>query len=140
MIAPLENMVITSPYGWRTHPVTHDRSFHNGIDLRAKLGTSIRAPFSGFVRLTRSASGGNQLLLTHPGGLIAGFAHLSEIRAGLKDGDAVREGDVIAKTGSTGIGTGPHLHFTLSVKNESGDREFIDPSKVDWPHGISRAY
>jgi len=130
MKMPLDSMTITCPFGWRTHPVTHKRQFHNGIDLRAKVGTTVYAPFPGVVRFSHSDSGGNQLILTHPGGLRAGFAHLSRYAAGLQDGDPVVEGQKIAETGETGIGVGPHLHFTISAVNRTGDREFADPVRV----------
>lgn len=131
MTAPLERMVVTSPYGDRIHPITKARSHHNGVDLAARKGEPIVAPFNGKVSFTRSAAGGLQLLLTHPGGLCAGFAHMSGYRPGLAEGSTVQEGEVIGYTGSTGRVTGPHLHFTMSVRS-AGGRKFFNPLFVEW--------
>lgn len=131
MTAPLEQMKVTSPYGDRIHPVTKARSHHNGVDLAAQKGEPIAAPFDGKVTFLKSAAGGLQLLLTHSGGLCAGFAHLSGYRPGLAEGSAVREGEILGYTGATGRVTGPHLHFTMSVRN-AGGRKFFDPLLVEW--------
>jgi len=132
MTFPLANITVTSPFGWRVHPTKHTRSFHNGVDLRAGIGTPVMAPFSGRLSFSSSRAGGKQAFVTHPGGLVAGFAHLSSYADGLQDGDVVQEGKVIAATGDTGIGTGPHLHFSLSVRDSKGDRSFMNPMLVRW--------
>lgn len=132
MRSPLASLTVTSPFGIRIHPVTKVKSFHNGVDLRAPLGTEVCAPFAGRFTVTKSKAGGNQAFVTHSGGLVAGFAHLSGYASGLKDGDEVAEGQVIAYTGQSGVGTGPHLHFSLSVRDTSGSRQFFDPLVIDW--------
>lgn len=120
---------ISSPFGWRVHPKTGKKSFHNGIDIACPAGTPIIAPFDGVVALTRSSSGGIQLILTHEGGLRMGFAHLSGYADGIKPGVRAKAGQVIAYSGNTGRTTGPHLHFTTAVVNGDG-KEFFNPEMI----------
>jgi len=134
MTAPLTTMCVTCPFGWRIHPVTKERQFHSGVDLKAALGTPVRAPFDGVVALTSRAAGGHQLILTnHNAHLRAGFAHLSDYAKGIAPGSQVKEGEVIAYTGESGRVTGPHLHYTLSVIKGSG-KTFFDPEIVIYSH------
>jgi murein DD-endopeptidase MepM/ murein hydrolase activator NlpD len=126
MIWPIENInaPITSKFGNRTHPVTGVNKFHNGIDIGIPIGTNIYAPESGKVSGTLiNDVGGKQLLITHDNGIRTGYAHL-DYRF-VTDGQRVRQGQVIAKSGNTGATTGAHLHFTM--KDANGN--FLDPSK-----------
>jgi murein DD-endopeptidase MepM/ murein hydrolase activator NlpD len=103
---------ITSLYGYRPSPFTGIRQFHTGLDVGAPTGTPIKAAMSGRV----SAAGyddvsGNYVVITHHSGYRTLYAHMSVIRA--KAGNYVRTGDRIGDVGSTGLSTGPHLHFTV---------------------------
>jgi murein DD-endopeptidase MepM/ murein hydrolase activator NlpD len=121
MIFPIKD-TITSPFGMRTHPVDGGEKFHNGIDIRANVGTPIKAPDNGTVtQVYSNDAGGKQLIIKLDSGYTAGFAHLSEYS--VKAGDKVKAGQIVAKSGNTGNTTGAHLHFT--IKDKSGN--FIDP-------------
>jgi len=106
MILPLKKYRITSRYGMR------GVNFHNGIDLAAPVGTEIYSPADGVVSFViNNTLGGLQIGVKHNNGFTTGYAHLSETNR--KVGDAVRQGEVIAKVGNTGTSTGAHLHFTV---------------------------
>ncbi|MDY0200967.1 MAG: M23 family metallopeptidase [Tenuifilaceae bacterium] len=122
MITPLKGR-ISSKFGQRKHPISGKVSFHNGIDIAAKIGTPIVSPANGTVqRIWDHHSGGKSLSIITPGGLRFGFAHL--IKRLVRQGDAVEAGQIIAQVGTTGASTGPHLHFTVSKQGQ-----FIDPLK-----------
>ena len=109
-------LVVTSPYGWRKHPVTGVRSFHNGVDLRANF-EPVYAMLPGEVVSTGYESkGGNYITLRH-GSIHVSYCHLSFI--GVKKGSSVFPGQAIGITGNSGTSTtGPHLH--LGAKNDEG--------------------
>jgi murein DD-endopeptidase MepM/ murein hydrolase activator NlpD len=103
---------ITSPYGYRPSPFTRARQFHTGIDIGAPHGTPIRAGMAGRVSSVGfDGVSGNYVVITHHSGYRTLYAHLSVIRT--KVGAYVRGGDTIGDVGSTGLSTGPHLHFTV---------------------------
>jgi len=104
--------VITSPYGYRANPFGGARQFHNGIDIAVPLGTPIRAAMTG--RVTTAGydrSYGNYVVISHHSGYRTLYAHLNVIRT--RPGAYVVTGEVIGDAGSTGMSTGPHLHFTV---------------------------
>lgn len=112
-VMPVQGKV-TSGFGYRIHPITGNRSFHTGIDLAAAEGTPIAAAYSGTVQETGFTSGrGNYILLSHGENLQTMYCHLSEIQ--VREGDAVDAGGTIGLVGTTGMSTGPHLHFELRV-------------------------
>jgi murein DD-endopeptidase MepM/ murein hydrolase activator NlpD len=105
---------ITSPYGWRRWPFGEGnvRHFHSGMDIGASWGTPVRAAMSGRV----SAAGwdnvlGNYIVVSHHSGYRTMYGHLSAIK--VKSGAYVAAGERIGDVGSTGLSTGPHLHFTV---------------------------
>jgi len=116
---------VTSPYGYRTHPIYGDRRLHSGTDLGAPEGMPVLAAHSGYVKYAGESSGyGNLIILEYADGKYQSYyAHLSEIL--VKEGDAIRPRQVIGKVGSTGGVTGPHLHFELRRK-EGDDFGAID--------------
>lgn len=104
--------LITSGFGWRTHPILNRRVFHNGIDLDSPHGSPVRAAGDGRVILAQSWSGfGNTVVIQHGGDVTSIYGHLS--RFGTSVGADVREGNVIGYVGCTGLCTGPHLHFEV---------------------------
>lgn len=110
-ITPL-NGNITSSFGYRNHPVSGKKSFHYGVDIGGSVGDKIAAFSSGTVELTGyNATYGNYLFLRHKDGIITFYGHCSKIL--VEKGQLVRMGDYIAKVGSTGLSTGPHLHFEI---------------------------
>jgi len=105
---------LTSGFGFRTHPVFGGRRFHNGIDIGAKHGSSVFAADSGVVLISEYSSGyGNYIVLSHGNGVTTLYAHLSS--RSVSAGATVSKGQVIGLIGSTGVSTGPHLHFEVSV-------------------------
>lgn len=101
---------LSSPFGYRIHPITGTRRLHAGIDISAGYGASIRAAGNGVVILAEWFGGyGNAIVVDHGGGLTTLYAHQSALNVSV--GSAVTAGDVIGYVGSTGFSTGPHLHF-----------------------------
>ena len=104
---------ISSPFGYRTHPILGYSKFHSGIDIPAPSGTPIVAAKSGTVILSRLMSGyGNVIMIDH-GDTVTVYAHCSALNKSV--GDSVSAGDVVAFIGTTGLSTGPHLHFEVRV-------------------------
>ncbi|HEY9787024.1 MAG TPA: peptidoglycan DD-metalloendopeptidase family protein [Candidatus Obscuribacterales bacterium] len=113
MCMPLKAQV-TSPFGFRRHPIFGVRRFHTGIDLAGPNRSAIRAADSGSVLYTGWYGGyGKVVIVSHGNGLATLYAHLS--RSAVAVGDNVGKGDVIGYEGTTGFSTGPHLHFEVRV-------------------------
>ena len=106
-------VAITDSYGYRTHPVTGQKTtWHNGVDLAAGAGTAIYATKSGTVTTAlRSDIWGNYVVINHGDGFSSLYAHMQGLI--VKAGDYVKQGQTIGYVGSTGLSTGPHLHFTI---------------------------
>jgi murein DD-endopeptidase MepM/ murein hydrolase activator NlpD len=103
---------ISSPYGWRIHPIQKKRSFHAGIDIAAPKGTPILASKSGkIIYAGRRAGYGNLIIVSHADGYSTRYAHCSSIVA--KKGQQVKAGQLIGRVGATGMATGNHLHFEI---------------------------
>lgn len=101
---------ITSNFGWRVHPILRFGRMHRGIDFGARWGTPIVAAGDGqVVRAGWSGGYGQQVRIAHGGGLLTSYSHMSRIVA--PAGTPVRQGQLIGYVGSTGLSTGPHLHF-----------------------------
>ncbi|MBA8850143.1 murein DD-endopeptidase MepM/ murein hydrolase activator NlpD [Ochrobactrum intermedium] len=123
MPKPLPNGRLNDGFGWRVHPVLHVRKHHNGVDYDAPIGSPIVAAGDGVVELISYQKGyGKYVRIRHQGGYSTTYAHLSSARRGLKPGEHVKQGDVIAYVGSTGYSTGPHLYYELKV----GD-QYVNP-------------
>lgn len=126
MHKPLPNGRLNDGFGWRVHPVLHVRKHHNGVDYDAPIGSPIVAAGDGTVELISSQKGyGKYVRIRHQGGYSTTYAHLSGEAKGLKIGQHVKQGEVIAYVGSTGYSTGPHLYYELKV----GDH-YVDPLKA----------
>jgi len=107
---------ISSPYGWRRHPVTRRNDFHTGLDIRAGRGSVIRAAREGRVAYAGwMGAYGKVVVVEHAGGQSTLYAHCSSIL--VRQGDRVSAGQNIARVGSTGRTTGPHLHFEIRNGN-----------------------
>lgn len=104
--------VITSPFGNRIHPVYGYVRFHSGVDIAAPFGSKIKASASGVVVESGYMSGyGNTVVISHGYGFRTLYAHCSALKASV--GQKVKKGEEIASVGSTGISTGPHLHYEV---------------------------
>jgi len=120
---PVEGARISSVYGYRIHPVLKTKKMHNGIDYAAPIGTLVKAPCDGIVKEAGySRSNGKFVVLKHDGGYESLYAHLSD-NSPSKVGSFVQCGSVIGKVGSTGMSTGPHLHFGVKKNGH-----FINPN------------
>lgn len=110
-LSPVEG-VITSYYGERENPILHKQENHNGLDIAVAEGTDVIAVKSGTVTEVRtSATYGKVLKYETNDGYTVMYAHLSAVL--VKKGDEIRQGQVVAKSGNTGLSTGPHLHYSL---------------------------
>jgi hypothetical protein len=122
--------VATSGFGWRLHPLLGNWLMHSGRDLAAAEGTPVVAALSGMVISSGLAGGyGLAIELEHANPRRHTlYGHLSELY--VKTGDRVRQGEVIGRVGSTGLSTGPHLHFELRLPGEGG-WVAVDPGDLD---------
>lgn len=115
---------ISSAFGYRVHPVTGEFGIHNGTDIAAAEGTSICAAFNGTVEeVGYTSARGNYIVLAHGGDTKTIYLHCSEIIA--QQGANIRGGEIIAKVGSTGRSTGPHLHFSIKVNGKYCNPEWL---------------
>ena len=111
---------ISSKYGYRIHPVYKTKKFHSGMDIAAPQGTPVYAAASGKVTMATTNGGyGQCVIINHGSGLTTLYGHNSRIL--VKNGQAVNKGDLIAYVGSTGVSTGPHLHFEVRVNGATKD-------------------
>lgn len=111
---------ITSPYGYRTHPIFGDQRLHTGIDIGAGYGAPVVAADSGTVAFAGVMSGyGNVIVIDHGGGLATTYNHLSAFYVG--SGQSVSRGSSVGAVGCTGYCTGPHLHFEVRVNGSPVD-------------------
>jgi murein DD-endopeptidase MepM/ murein hydrolase activator NlpD len=124
---PLRYVRISSKFDLkRFHPILHKLKAHLGIDYAAPVGTPVWAPANGKVVQAEMMRGsGNTIVLSHAGGIQTRYYHLSRFAKSLKVGKQVQQKEVIGYVGTTGLSTGPHLHFSV-VKNG----HFIDPAKL----------
>jgi murein DD-endopeptidase MepM/ murein hydrolase activator NlpD len=111
---------ITSAFGWRVHPIAGEMRFHSGTDIGAPEGTPVLAAFDGKVEIADFVGGyGLTVVLHHNKGTEQTlYAHLSELF--VKPGETVKQGEAIGRVGSTGMSTGPHLHFEFRKLTQEG--------------------
>ena len=110
----------------RRHPILGYRRMHAGIDFKASYGTPIYAVTDGVVQFAgRHGGHGNYVKLSHGGGLGTGYGHMSRIA--VRSGQSVRRGQVIGYVGSTGLSTGPHLHYEMYRNGKT-----VNPSSVQF--------
>ena len=120
---------ISSPFGWRIHPVFHIRKLHTGVDLSAQEGTPIYAAGDGVVERAGWSSGyGRFVMLKHVNGFETAYGHMSRIADVTQVGSTIRQGQIIGYVGHTGDATGPHLHFEVRINGN-----FVDPLSVKLP-------
>lgn len=123
--SPLDHeWIITSPFGYRNHPVLGHWEFHNGLDIRAPEGTDIHAIEKGkILSVSELDKYGLIIIIKHEGSYESRYAHLKKVF--VQKGDTVFRGQKIAESGNSGISTGPHLHFEIRLNNKP-----VDPVKL----------
>ncbi len=131
---PLEGGgTLRSRYGYRRHPVFGDYRLHSGVDFSARTGTPIYAAGEGVVERAQWFSGyGRYVEIRHANGYATAYAHMSAIADGITPGTQVNQGQVIGYVGSTGVSTGPHLHYEIKINGHT-----VDPLAVKLPRANS---
>jgi len=129
-IMPTKGWLTSAFMRERVHPILHLARPHEGIDVSAPMNAEIEAPASGIVTKVEWVDGyGNMLTIDHGYGLVTRYAHCSKIL--VARGQRVKRGQVIARVGSTGLSTGPHLHYEVWVSGKP-----VDPVKYVLPDAI----
>ena len=120
---PCSYSYVSSPFGYRVHPVTGEWKMHKGVDLVAPKGTPIYASRSGYVTIaTYHSTAGNYVTLNHQDGYTSVYMHMTHYV--VKVGEYVKAGELIGYVGSTGRSTGYHLHFGIAYNGE-----YVNPMK-----------
>jgi hypothetical protein len=131
MRKPVAAGVMRSGFGMRRHPILGMSKMHTGVDWSAPRGTPIYAAGNGVVdRAARTSGYGNQVKLRHANGYETAYSHMNGFARGIKAGVRVRQGQLIGYIGSTGLSTGPHLHYEVLVNGR-----FVNPMRIKVPRG-----
>jgi murein DD-endopeptidase MepM/ murein hydrolase activator NlpD len=124
-----EDVRLTSGFGVRFHPLLNVRKMHTGVDWATAPGTPILASGNGVVEEAgHKGYNGNYVRIRHANGYHTAYSHMSRFASGLEPGVKVRQGQVIGFVGSTGLSSGPHLHFEVLVNSR-----FVDPMSIQVP-------
>jgi murein DD-endopeptidase MepM/ murein hydrolase activator NlpD len=135
MKTPVDGARITSGFGMRFHPVLGYSRMHKGIDFGVPVGTPVMAAGSGTVVFEGYGHGyGNFLKIDNGNGYGTGYAHLSRFAPGIHKGSRVRQGQIVAYSGNTGLTTGPHLHYEIYINGSQ-----VNPLKVKVAKGMRLA-
>tara|TARA_Y100000590_G_scaffold202725_1_gene230138 strand:- start:1159 stop:2511 length:1353 start_codon:yes stop_codon:yes gene_type:complete len=119
MKTPINGARLSSPFGMRKHPILGYNKKHLGTDFAAPMGTPIMASGSGTVTLAKwCGGGGNCIKIKHNSTYSTVYAHLRNFAKGMRPGKKVRQGQIIGYVGSTGMSTGPHLHYEVIVNGK----------------------
>jgi murein DD-endopeptidase MepM/ murein hydrolase activator NlpD len=128
---PVAVGLVTSGFGWRTHPMLHVSELHSGVDWGAPMGTPIFAAGNGTIEEIGLKGGyGKYVKMRHANGYETAYGHMTAFAKGLDVGSKVRQGQIIGFVGSTGMSTGSHVHFEILINDR-----FVDPMKVKLPRG-----
>ncbi len=131
MKTPINGARLSSSYGMRKHPILGFNKMHRGTDFAAPTGTPIMASGSGTVTRARwCGGGGNCVKIRHNSTYETIYAHMSKFAGGIKEGKKVRQGQIIGYVGSTGLSTGPHLHYEVVVNGKK-----VNSQKLKLPSG-----
>ena len=111
---------LTSYFGWRYHPVYHENRYHSGVDIGASYGATVVAADGGTVITSGYVSGyGECIVINHGNGLTTLYGHMSSRVVSV--GQSVSKGQTIGYVGSTGVSTGPHLHWEVTLNGQRVD-------------------
>jgi len=128
---PVPLGMVTSPFGWRTHPLLHISELHTGVDWGAPMGTPIFAAGNGTIEEIGVKGGyGKYVRIRHANGYETAYGHMTAFARGLDVGSRVRQGQIIGFVGSSGLSTGAHVHFEILVNDR-----FVDPMRIKLPRG-----
>jgi murein DD-endopeptidase MepM/ murein hydrolase activator NlpD len=128
---PIADGELRSGFGMRYHPIMRYSKMHTGVDWSNRIGTPILAAGNGTVLKAGWSSGyGKHTEIQHANGYVTTYSHQSNFAAGIVPGAKVRQGQVIGYLGSTGLSTGPHLHYEVLVNGN-----FVNPMKIRVPRG-----
>ena len=132
MKTPINGARLSSSYGMRKHPILGYNRLHQGIDFAAPIGTPIMAAGTGRIEFVGTNGGaGKYIRIKHLNGYKTAYAHLNSFASGMNKGVRVRQGQAIGFVGSTGLSTGPHLHYEVWFNNKK-----INPMTMRLPSGI----
>jgi len=124
-----DNVRLTSGFGVRYHPLLNTRKMHTGVDWATSPGTPVLASGNGTIEEAgHKGYYGNYIRIRHANGYHTAYGHMVRLAAGVKEGVKVRQGQVIGYVGSTGLSSGPHLHFEVLVNSR-----FVDPMSIQVP-------
>jgi murein DD-endopeptidase MepM/ murein hydrolase activator NlpD len=130
---PVNNAIMRSGFGGRRHPILGYVKMHTGVDWATAYGTPIFASGNGVVEKVGLEGGyGKYVRLKHNNGYETAYGHMSAFAKGMEAGKRVRQGQVIGFVGSTGLSTGPHVHYEILVNGR-----FVDPMRIKLPRGRS---
>jgi murein DD-endopeptidase MepM/ murein hydrolase activator NlpD len=125
-----ENVRLTSGFGLRFHPLLNEKRMHTGVDWATTTGTPVVAAGSGVIEEAgRKGQYGNYVRVRHPNGYQTAYGHMLRLKKGVAAGTKVRQGEIIGYVGSTGLASGPHLHYEVLINNR-----FVDPLKIQVPN------
>ncbi len=125
-----ENVRLTSGFGMRFHPLLNERRMHTGVDWATATGTPVLAAGNGVIEEAgRKGQYGNYIRIRHPNGYQTAYGHMLRVKKGIVPGVKVRQGEIIGYVGSTGLASGPHLHFEVLINSR-----FVDPLKIQVPN------
>ncbi|OYU46931.1 MAG: peptidase M23 [Rhizobiales bacterium PAR1] len=128
---PIDGGELRSTFGMRRHPILRYYRMHNGVDWAAPVGTPIRAAGSGTVRMAEWDSGyGRRVEIEHNHGYVTTYNHMSAFGPGITAGARVRQGQIVGRLGSSGLSTGPHLHYEVMINDR-----LVDPLAIKLPKG-----
>ena len=133
MKTPINGAKLSSAYGMRKHPISGFNKMHKGTDFAAPKGTPIMASGDGkIIRARWCGGGGNCVKIRHNSSYTTIYAHMHKFAAGIKEGVRVKQGRIIGYVGSTGMSTGPHLHYEVVQNGKK-----INSQKLKLPSGKS---
>ena len=131
MKTPINGARLSSSFGMRKHPILGYNKMHRGTDFAAPSGTPIMASGSGTVTRARwCGGGGNCVKIKHNSTYETIYAHMKAFAKGIKEGKKVKQGQIIGYVGSTGMSTGPHLHYEVVVNGKK-----VNSQKLKLPSG-----
>ena len=130
---PVNNAIMRSGFGGRRHPILGYVKMHTGVDWATAYGTPIFASGNGVIEKVGLEGGyGKYIRIKHNNGYETAYGHMSAFAKGMEAGKRVRQGQVIGFVGSTGMSTGPHVHYEILVNGR-----FVDPMRIKLPRGRS---